>query len=309
MTDRRIQNERAQNLWASFTRSVEPLARATRIDSAPELTFGGIGGLASAKEQILTYACAITNPEVYAHWGTFPPSGVLLIGAPGVGKRLLTTALANHTETAFVHVDVPRMVLDIVRAGAKGGELLEGWSQVLDDIPPLTIHFDELEFSEAHDLGTPRTDLPVGPIMDFLLELLDRTIAAKSHLVVGSTGYPTTLRHAFARPERLERVIDVSPIFPDDIIAALSIHAALAEKRAGRPLFEAVDWSAVVHRAEVGATGNWVRILHAVLRHKARCEAGGDSASVITTADVAAEVHRFDQAARRIQAQHGGTYV
>jgi len=309
MTDRSIESERAQNLWSSFTRSVEPLARATRIVSAPDLTFEGIGGLSSAKEEILTYACAVTSPEVYAHWGTFPPSGVLLIGAPGVGKRLLVTALANQTETSFVHVDVPRLVLDVVRAGAKVGELVQGWSQVLDEIPPLTIHFDELEFSGAHDLGTPRPDLPIGPIMDFLLELIDRTIASKAHLVVGSTGYPDTLRHAFARPGRLERVIDVTPTFPDDIVAALDIHASLAEKRAGRPLFDSVDWSKVVRRAEVGATGDWVRILHAVLRRKARCQASGDTATEVSTEELAAEVHRFDQAARRMKSAPGGTYL
>ncbi len=309
MSDRRIENERAQNLWSSFTRRIEPLARATRIVPAPELTFDGIGGLSTAKEEILTYACAVTNPEVYAHWGTFPPSGVLLIGAPGVGKRLLATALANHTETSFVHVDVPRLVLDVVRAGAKVGEFVQAWSQVLEETPPLTLHFDELEFSGVHDLGTPRTDLPVGPIMDFLLELIDRTIASRGHLVVGSTGHPDTLRHAFARPGRLERVIDVTPIFPDDIVAALVIHAARAEKRAGRTLFDEVDWSAVARRAEIGATGDWVRILHAVLRRKARCEAGGDEAESVTTEDLVAEVHRFDQASRRIHSSPGGTYV
>jgi len=309
MADRRIESERAQNLWSSFARSVEPLARGTHIIPAPTLTFDGIGGLAAAKEEILTYACATTSPEVYAHWGTFPPSGVLLIGAPGVGKRLLAQALAHHTETAYVHVDVPRLVLDMMRAAPKVGELLQKWSQVLEEIPPLTLLFDELEFSQAHDLGGPRPDLPIGPIMDFLLELIDQTIAAERHLVLGSTGYPNTLRQAFARPGRLERVLDVTPVFPDDIVAALAIHVAQAEDRAGRPLFEAIDWKSVVSRSQLGSTGDWVRILHAVLRRKARCEVGGEKADSVTTQDLHAEVSRFDQALRRIRAGNGGNYV
>jgi ATP-dependent 26S proteasome regulatory subunit len=309
MADRRIESERAQNLWSSFTRSVEPLARAAHIEPTPELTFDGVGGLGAAKEEVLTYACAVTSPEVYSHWGTFPPSGLLLIGAPGVGKRLLATALAHHAETPFVHVEVPRLVLDVIRNGAKVGELVQKWTQVLEEIPRLTLLFDELEFSQAHDLGTPRADLPIGPIMDFLLELIDRTTASQRHLVVGSTSYPGTLRQAFARPGRLERVVEVTPVFPDDIVAALSMHAAQAEKRAGRSLFESVDWRTIVGRAQIGATGDWVRILHAVLRRKARREVGGESTAAVTTEDLKAEVQRFDQAARRIRSTPGGTYV
>lgn len=310
MAERSIESERAQNLWSSFTRSIEPLARAARIEAAPDLTFDGIGGLAAAKDEVLTYACTITHPEVYEDWGTFPPSGLLLVGAPGVGKRLLARALASHTRTAFVHVDVPRMVVDMVHGSAKVGELIQKWTHTLDEVPPLTVLFDELEFSQAYDLGAPRADLPFGPIMDFLLELLDRTIAAKRHLVVGSTGYPDTLRQAFARPGRLERVVEVVPSFPDDIVAALHIHAARAEKRAGRTLFESVDWREVVSRSQDSNTGNWVRMLHAVLRRKASCGlAGKDPAHPVTTADLNEEVSRFDHALRSIRSSNGGNYV
>ena len=309
MSDRKIENERAQNLWSSFARQVEPLARATRITAVPDVSFDGIGGLSPAKEEILTYACAVTSPEVYANWGTFPPSGVLMVGAPGVGKQLLATALAHHAQTAFVRVDVPRMVLDVIRSGSQVADFVKGWSQVLEEVPPVTIYFDELEFTGARDVGGPRPDLSVGPIMDFLLELIDRTTATQKHLVVGSTGYPDTLPHGFALPGRFERVIEVTPRFPDDIIAALSIHAELAEKRAGRSLFEGIDWPGVVGTRELGATGDWVRILHAVLRRKARREASGELPSPVTSEDLAAEVQRFDQASRRIQKSPGGTYV
>ena len=173
----------------------------------------------------------------------------------------------------------------------------------------INLFFDELEFSQAHDLGGPRPDLPVGPIMDFLLELIDRTIACEGHLVVGSTGFPDTLRHGFAKPGRLERIVEVTPSYPDDVISALEIHAVDAEARAGRPLFDQVDWKRVVGQAQDGSTGDWVRLLHGVLRHKARVEASGESASPITTADLDGEVGRFSQAQRRIRVSRGGNYV
>ena len=309
MADKQIQIERAQNLWSSFARNVELIARASQITPDPQLNFDRIGGLPAAKDEILTYACAATSPEVYSNWGTLPPSGILLIGAPSTGKGLLAQALATQTETSFLRVDVPRLALDVAHTGGKVGELIQQWSQTLDEMPRLTVFFDELEFSQAHDLGGPRPDLPIGPIMDFLLELIDRTIACEGHLVVGSTGFPDTLRHAFARPGRLERIVEVSPTYPDDVIAALEIHAADAESRAGRPLFEDVDWKHVVGLSSEGATGDWVQLLHGVLRQKARLEASGETAPPVVTADLEGEVARFSQAQRRLRVTRGGNYV
>jgi ATP-dependent 26S proteasome regulatory subunit len=307
--DRTIVQERTQNLWGSFARKFEPVLQATQIDPAPSVDVFRIGGLNAAKEEILTYACAATNPEVYGRWGTYPPSGLLLIGRHGVGKRLLAQALATQTQTSFLHVNIPRLVLEVIHRGGDVGDMVKSWSQALSEIPPLTVFFNELEFSQAQEIGTRRPDLPVGPVMDFLLDLIDRTIAAKNHLVVGSTNYPTTLRQAFAQPRRFERVVEVDPVYPDDIIAALRIHSEDSEKRAGHALFDAVDWQAVVRKHRDPATGDWIRIMHAVLRRKARCEAAGEVVTLVTTEDLQEEVDRFRQASVQIAATEGGNYV
>jgi ATP-dependent 26S proteasome regulatory subunit len=308
MEDRAILRERAQNLWGSFARKVEPVAQATHVEGLPDFDLGRIGGLEGPKEEIQTYSCAATNPEVYERWGTYPPSGLLLIGKQGVGKSLLARALATLTRTSFLNVAVPRLVIEVIHRGGKVGELLQGWSQALSEMPPLTVLFEELEFSQAREIGAHRTDLPVGPVMDLLLDLVDRTIAADGHLVVGSTSHPDTLRQAFALPGRFERVVEVTPAFPDDIVAALEIHATEAAKRAGHPLFEAIDWHAVVGQHRGPAPGDWIHILHAVLRRKARCEAAGEPSSPVTTEDLVGEVRRFLQTADRL-ATPTGTYV
>ena len=115
--DPSIRRERAHNLWTSFARKFEPVHQSTRIDAQPNLDLGQIGGLAGAREEILTYACAATSPEVYERWGTYPPSGLLLIGRHGVGKRMLAEALASLTRTAFITVKVPRLVIELVHRG------------------------------------------------------------------------------------------------------------------------------------------------------------------------------------------------
>ena len=309
MEDPAILRERAQNLWASFGRKVEPVAQATTIEPIPDFDLSNIGGLEGPKEEIQTYACAVTSPEVYEHWGTYPPSGLLLIGRPGVGKTLLARALASLTRTSFLNVTIPRLVIEVIHRGGKVGELLNGWSQILSEMPPLTILFNELEFSQAREIGAHRADLPVGPVMDLLLDLVDRSIATVGCLVIGSTSHPDTLRHAFAMPNRFERVVEVTPVFPDDIVEAMVIHASRAEKRAGHPLFETIDWREVVSQERDPSTGDWIRIMHAVWRRRARCEAGGDSIGAVSTQELVEEVRRYRQATDRLRMPTPGNYV
>ena len=309
MPDPSVSRERATNLWSSFERKFPPIAKASQMDAQPEVGVEQIGGLAAAKEEVLTYACAATDPEVYARWGTAPPSALLLIGREGVGKTLLAQALATRSGTAFIRVAVPRLVVEIVHRGGQVGELLEQWSQTFSELPPTTCFFDELEFSQAEAIGSHRPDLPVGPIMDFLLDLLERTIAIPHALVLGSTSHPDTLRPAFLAPRRFERVVEVNPIVPDDVVAALVLHKEGAEKRAGRPLFETVDWERVVGSYAGPSTGEWVRLLHAVLRRKARCEAANETTGPVTTEDLLREVDRLRQTRGRLPIHGGGIYL
>jgi ATP-dependent 26S proteasome regulatory subunit len=271
----------------------------------PEFDLAGIGGLEGPKDEMQTFACAATNPDVYERWGTWPPSGLLLIGKEGVGKSLLVRALASLTSTSFLRIDVPRLVVEVIHRGGKVGELLAGWTQTLGEMPPLTVLFEELEFARAREIGDRRTDLPIGPVMDLLLDLVDRTIAVDSTLVVGTTSHPESLRHAFVMPHRFERVVEVTPMFPDDVIAALEIHARQAEKRAGHALFEGIDWPRVVAQHREPSTGDWIHVMHAVLRRKARREAAGEIPQLVNTADLMEETRRFTQAAHRLTVPTG----
>ncbi len=309
MNERGIVQERAQNLWNSAARKYQALARATRLRAAPEVGTDQIGGLAEAQEEVLTYACTMTNREVYTAWGTFPPSGLLLIGPHGCGKSLLAEALATRAQTAFLRVEVPRLALELVHHGGKVGELLEAWSAALAEMPPTTVYFHELEFMQAAEIGGDRMDLPLGPIMDFLCELTDRAVAHENTLLVGSTSHPDTLRPAFALAGRFERVVEVAPSYPDDIVAALRIHARAAEKRAGRVLFGEVDWHDVVNRFREPRTGEWVGLMHATLRRKARSECSALSPDQVATADLVAEVEILRRTLKRLRQSAGGTYL
>jgi ATP-dependent 26S proteasome regulatory subunit len=310
MDDLQIQQERAHNLWTSVQRKTPPLAAATTLDPNPQVESDQIGGLAQAQEEVVTYACALTNPDLYERWGTFPPSGLLLIGPPGTGKSLLAAAMATRAKTPLLRVELPRLALEMMHHGGRAVELLETWSLALQEMPPLTVFFHELEFSQARAFGFSRPDLPIGPIMDFLLEFIERAIAIRDTLVVGSTTNPVTLRHAFLAPGRFERLVEVTPKFPEDIVAALEIHSRAAEKRAGRSLFDPIEWAEVVRHLQEPSIGNWIRLMHGALRRKARHESTGEEVGLVTAEDLLAEVERFKRAQGRIAKPDGaGTYV
>ncbi|MFP6655259.1 MAG: ATP-binding protein, partial [Myxococcota bacterium] len=195
-----------------------------------------------------------------------------------------------------------------LHGSGKVDDLIRGWTTALNEMPPVTVFFDELEFSQAHDMGPRASELPVGPIMDFLFELIDRALAAPSCLVLGSTSHPDTLPHAFLSPGRFERVIEVNPAFPQDVIEALQIHSAKAEERADRALFNDLDWAKIVEGTREPSIGDWVRMLHAVLRRKARLDAAGEAPRPVSRDDFAREVSRLRQAHTRVHLD-GGNYL
>ncbi len=304
----RVEQQRAANVWDAFQRKFPPIGKSVRFAASTELGFDQIGGLEVPKEEMLTYACAATDPEVYARWGTFPPSAVLLVGRSGCGKSMLAEAFARHTDVPFVDIAVPRLVLQVLHASNLIPDLLTAWGETLDEMPPVAVYFDELEFTQAEAMGGLRPDVPVGPVMDFLLEMLDRAVITPGTLVLGSTSSPDSLRAPFLAPGRFERVVDVTVQVPDDVVAALRIHASQAEKRAGRPLFDPLEWEDVVRRHQDASIGDWVRVLHAVLRLKARRDAAEGTKTTVTVEDLISEVERTKRVSNRLPSA-GGRYL
>ena len=64
----------------------------------------------------------------------------------------------------------------------------------------------------------------------------------------------------------------------------------------------------MLDRASEASIGDWVRLLHAVLRRKARFEAAGEEPGLVTTLDLTEETNRFKQARTRIHSG-GGNYL
>lgn len=75
----------------------DPLAGIPEMESVETaLSLDDIGGLESVKRTLRDIAISFQHPEVMEKWGASRPQGVLLYGAPGTGKTMLTQALAHE---------------------------------------------------------------------------------------------------------------------------------------------------------------------------------------------------------------------
>ena len=84
----------------------------------PSTTFSDVAGVDEAKEELHEIVDILKRPEHYTRLGARPPSGVLLVGAPGTGKTLLARAVAGEAGVPFISVSASEFVELYVGMGA-----------------------------------------------------------------------------------------------------------------------------------------------------------------------------------------------
>jgi len=84
----------------------------------PTTTFADVAGVDEAKEELQEIVDILKRPEHYVRLGARPPSGVLLVGAPGTGKTLLARAVAGEAGVPFISVSASEFIELYVGMGA-----------------------------------------------------------------------------------------------------------------------------------------------------------------------------------------------
>ena len=84
----------------------------------PSTTFKDVAGVDEAKEELQEIVDILKQPEKYARLGARPPSGVMLVGAPGTGKTLLARAVAGEAGVPFISISASEFVELYVGMGA-----------------------------------------------------------------------------------------------------------------------------------------------------------------------------------------------
>jgi transitional endoplasmic reticulum ATPase len=164
-----------------------------------------VGGLDEVLAQLRDLVeVPLKRPDIMQKLGLQPPSGVLLVGAPGTGKTLVVRSLAQNLGVNLVQVNAPELV------GKYYGESEARLRQVFataQQQAPAIIFMDEID-AIAPDRSRVEGEVEKRMVAQ-LLTLLDGWHKDKSAPVIllAATNRPDSLDPALRRPGRLDTEI------------------------------------------------------------------------------------------------------
>ena len=224
----------------------EPSAIREVFTEVPDVRWSSIGGLETAK-QILKESnqWPTLYPELFQRAGVAPPRGILLHGAPGVGKTLLAKAVATESGVNFISV--------------KGPALMSRWvgetERAVRDIfhkaklaSPCIIFLDEIDSIAPRRSGGETTAVTDRAIAQLLTEM-DGIEALTGVVVLAATNRLDIVDPALLRAGRFDFVLELS--LPD---AAARLEIFKVHTR-GKPLAADVDLAALAGTASEGRSG------------------------------------------------------
>ncbi|MHB1629559.1 MAG: AAA family ATPase [Bacilli bacterium] len=202
----------------------------SRLAEKQSITFHDVAGNEAAKEQLLDIVDFLAYPSRYQAQGAKLPRGILLTGAPGVGKTLLAKAMAGEAGVPFFSASGSDFQEIYVGVGAKRIRELFGKAR---EHAPCVVFIDEFDGlarkrEDAHE-ESART------LNAFLTEM-DGFAPDDAVVVIAATNFPELLDHAATRPGRFDRHVEISP--PDALAREEILRLHARNKRIGDVNFQ-----------------------------------------------------------------------
>ncbi len=192
--------------WTDFESAlaeVEPSALREVATEISDMHWNDVGGLDEVK-RLLTEVVLwqLRYDDLFQQAGVRAPKGVLLHGAPGVGKTLLAKALAGETEANFIAIKGPQLLSRWIGESERGvREVFRKARQAA----PCIIFFDEIDALAPRRGGGGGGGGQVAErIVAQLLTELDGIEDLKGVVVLAATNRLDRLDPALLRPGRLE---------------------------------------------------------------------------------------------------------
>jgi transitional endoplasmic reticulum ATPase len=241
-------------------------------EEADPVAFSDVGGQEAAKDQLQAICLALQNPDAYKQWGARPPRGALLFGPPGTGKTLLARCVARESGAKFIHV----RVTDVTSKwyGEAERKLQEAFDWARKDAPAV-LFFDEIDA-----LARPRDDAHEAThrLVSTFLENMDGLHNSDGVVVLAATNRPEAVDPAITRPGRFDRLVEVPLPDRDGRRQIFEVHIRRAERRAGRPVFEAIDepgWERLLDASQGHSGADIAEAVRRALEAKVRAGASG----------------------------------
>src|SRR5207237_10006234 len=238
---------------------VTPFARskAKRFnESRPSILFKDVAGVEEAKMELEEIVEFLKYTARFISMGARIPKGVLLVGAPGTGKTLISRAVAGEAGVSFYSVSGSEFVEMFVGVGAAR---VRDLFKEAKDHSPCIVFIDEIDA-----VGRQRNSSGVGgndereQTLNQLLVELDGFDKNTNIVVIAATNRPDVLDQALLRPGRFDRQVMLDKPDIRGRLAILEVHAkgkliangvaimALARQTAG---FSGADLSNLLNEA------------------------------------------------------------
>lgn len=180
-------------------------------DEKHKVLFSDVAGADEEKEELQEVVEFLKNPEKFQKLGAKIPRGVLLVGAPGTGKTLLTKAVAGESGVPFFSISGSDFVEMYVGVGASR---VRDLFETAKKSAPCIIFIDEIDAVGRHrgaGLGGGHDERE--QTLNQLLVEMDGFGVNDGVIVMAATNRPDILDPALLRPGRFDRQVTVN--YPD----------------------------------------------------------------------------------------------
>ncbi len=222
-------------------------SRAKRFQEArPKILFKDVAGVDEAKQELSEIVEFLKHPDRFTAMGARIPRGVLLVGAPGTGKTLISRAVAGEAGVSFYSISGSEFVEMFVGVGA---------SRVRDLFKEAREHSPCIVFIDEIDaVGRQRNTSGMGgndereQTLNQLLVEMDGFDKQTNIVMIAATNRPDVLDPALLRPGRFDRQVMLDKPDIRGRLSILEVHAA------GKPLAPEVTLNDLA-RQTVGFSG------------------------------------------------------
>ncbi|MEM3199479.1 MAG: CDC48 family AAA ATPase [Candidatus Micrarchaeaceae archaeon] len=201
---------------------IQPSALREVFVERPNVHWEDVGGLKEVKEQLKdAVELPIKHPEAFEKMGIRSIKGILLVGAPGVGKTLLAKAVATEREANFISIKGPELLSKYVGESEKATrEVFRKAKQAA----PCIIFIDEIDSIAPARGGDTEDSLVSERVVDTLLTEMDGLQELKNVIVLAATNKPELLDPALLRPGRFDKIIEIPMPDEETRLAILKVH-------------------------------------------------------------------------------------
>ena len=192
-------------------------------ESRPSILFKDVAGVEEAKMELEEIVDFLKHPTRFTEMGARIPKGVLLVGAPGTGKTLISRAVAGEADVSFFSVSGSEFVEMFVGVGA--ARVRDLFKEAKEHAPCI-VFIDEIDAvgRQRNNAGAGGNDEREQTLNQLLVEM-DGFDKQTNVVVIAATNRPDVLDSALLRPGRFDRQVMLDKPDIRGRLAILEVHA------------------------------------------------------------------------------------